>query len=166
LWLLGSKCATCGFDGDGRILQVLYNQDAREEYAKHNRISFYLHVLEDLEKNKDNYHLICPNCKFTLMHNKRDEQLHVERESLPQKITVVWQTGLSLHDAFTSKFAWIDKYLEDGAEILVIPIDEKVYKYKQKTSLADSWNAYLLSHPDSDYPPLGNSPVMIIKESV
>ena len=146
---MGGRCETCGFSADPRLLQIMH-QD--KSYLSQNRYSFYFGLLEGGDYSK--CRLLCVNCKFAEMWDKRGL-----RKAAPVGRVVVWQTSLSVYET-VERFRWMEPYLEEGAEMLVVPDDQRVYKHGETLPLADSWGEYAQGRGLQGT--LGDEPVVVL----
>lgn len=147
---LGGKCSGCGYDKDPRVLEVMH-QDGDQEYRKLNRFVFY-HMLLEAE-DLSGYYLLCRNCKFVQLYDKRA----VAREA-PEEVVVVWQTGFSVYET-VARFSWMDQY--PGATIYVVAGDGRVYRHGETTPIAEEWETIAQLH---GWPvELGDETVVVMK---
>lgn len=149
---LGGQCAKCGFSTDPRVLQIKHN-NGDKAYLSQNRFGFFLELLEKGDLGE--YTLLCANCRFGEMYDKRNISSRP-----PDETVVVWQTDFSVHET-VEKFLWMEDYLKEGAEIIVVPKDGRVYKHGQIIPIADSWEEYneYLGGPED----LGDEPITVVK---
>ena len=69
LWLLGNKCARCGFT-DSRALQIDHKNGGANKEGRLRGSKYYKEILESIERGEEKYQLLCANCNWI----KRVEQ--------------------------------------------------------------------------------------------
>jgi len=75
--LLGNKCINCGFDNT-RILQIDHiNGGGSKETKRMSRLSFLKNVLRSIKSKEKKYQLLCPNCNWLKMIEKKERNRRI-----------------------------------------------------------------------------------------